>query len=435
MQFIQLMLINLIKQFQKKKAEVLEQSGLIHSKVAGRFEVVKEDSKGIELFGKIKAAYIDSAHKISAKPNKIEKHASSIGGELGINSAEYKGFMLHGALYVSQGLNFLNPSKNDLNEDFFTTDRKSFAYISEASINYNSNILQAKLGRIKVETPYANSDDIRMAANTFEGAWANIDYTSNLKTQLLYLNRWAGYDSQNEDEDLSQDKFKNLVNNDSSGMYGASLNYKYAKNSELSLWYNHIDKMATIIYGEVVGIYFIDGDNLHIDYGLQASHISELNNSDVDGNVYGAMSILHYNGAFLGAAYNVALSDSGKYITNGFGGGPYYTSLDEATISSISESYALSGLSSSKNKAQAFRIGAGYEFKDSSLDGLVIEFVYGELYNNVGRIKEKDTILTYEFSERFNVEAIYTNYESTCDRNTFDRTLVRLDYSFQLTPY
>ena len=414
----------------ERKSGELVQSGLIHSKVAGRFEVIKEDSKGIELYGKIRASYIDSAHKISAKANKIEKHATSIGGEFGINSAEYKGFTLHGALYVSQGLNFLNPNKNDLNEDFFTTNRDSFAYISEASINYNNDFLQAELGRIRVETPYANSDDIRMAANTFEGARANIDYTSNLSTQLLYLNRWAGYDSQNEDEELSQDKFKDLVSSDASGMFGASLSYKYAKNSEFSLWYNHIDEMANIIYGEVVGIYFIDGDNLHLDYGLQASHMVELDNSNVDGDVYGLMSILHYNGAFLGAAYNIAFSDGGKYITNGFGGGPYYTSLDEATIASISESFALSGIESSKNKAQSFRIGAGYEFKDSFFDGLVIEFVYGELYNDVGRIKEKDAVLTYEFAQNWNLEAVYTNYESTCEINTFDRTLVRLDYSF-----
>ena len=424
----------------EKKAVTLEQGGLIHSKVAGRFEVPKETPKKIQtsdslfdyidFYGNLRLAYIDSAHKISEKPNKIEKYATSIGGEFGVNSVEYNGFMLHGALYVSQGLSFLNPKKEDLNEDFFGIGRNSFSYLSEASLNYNSDILEAKLGRIKVETPYANSDDIRMAPNTFEGAWAKINYTSKLNTQLIYLNRWAGYDSQDEDGQLSQDKFKDLVNSDSSGMFGGSVSYEYAKNSEVNFWYNHIDKMANIFYSEVVGIYFIDGDNLHLDYGLQASHISELDNSNIDGDVYGAMAILHYNGAFLGAAYNVSYSDSGKYITNGFGGGPYYTSLDEATISSISESFALSGISSSKNKAEAFRIGTGYEFKGLSLDGLVVEFVYGELYNDVGRIKEKDAIVTYEFSDTWKLEAIYTDYESSCEKNTFERTLVRLDYSF-----
>ncbi len=75
-------------------------------------------------------------------------------------------------------------------------DKNSFAYVAEASIDYRSDLLQAKIGRIKVETPYADSDDIRMAANTFEGVWTNVNYTSSLTTQVMLLNKWAGYDSQ-----------------------------------------------------------------------------------------------------------------------------------------------------------------------------------------------------------------------------------------------
>ena len=215
-----------------------------------------------------------------------------------------------------------------------------FTYIGEASIDYADNIIQAKLGRLKVETPYANSDDIRMAPNTFEGAWLSVEYTDAFKTQLFYFKNWAGYDSQDEDSNSSQNEFKSLVSDDSFGMLGGSFIYEYAKNSELSLWYNYIDDMATIVYAEMIGIYFTDIENLHLDYGLQASHIEELENSGVDGNVFGALAILHYNGFFLGGAYNISLSDAGKSVSNGFGGGPYYTSLDEASISAVSEAYA-----------------------------------------------------------------------------------------------
>ena len=188
--------------------------------------------------------------------------------------------------------------------------------------------------------------------------------------------------------------------------------------------------MAAIAYAEIVGIYFIDGDNIHMDYGVQASNIQELDNSSVDGSVLGAMAIMHYKGAFLGGAYNISYSDEGKYVTNGFGGGPYYTSLDEATISAISEGAATSGNSAQDNNAEAFRIGGGYEFENIGLDGLVVELVYGELYNEHGKIKEKDAILTYEVSDRWYVEATYTDYRSSCDNNTFDRALVRVDYNF-----
>jgi len=423
----------------EKMTTAIEQSGMIHSKVAGRFEVVKALPKEADsfnsmfdyadAFGKFRLAYIDSAHKISALPNKTEKHATAIGGEFGFNTAEFHGFQAHFAAYVSQSIDFINPDKKDLNEDFFAKDLNSFAYIAEASINYSNDFFQTKLGRVRVETPFANSDDIRMAPNTFEGAWANIDYNDNLKTQLLYFNRWAGYDSQDESAQAFQNEFKDLVSSDSFGMVGASITYEYAKNSEASFWYNYIDKQAAIAYGEIIGIYFIDGEDIHLDYGIQATNIQELENSNVDGSVYGAMSIFHYNGAFIGGAYNISFSDNGKYVTNGFGGGPYYTSLDEASISSISE--VGSGYTGgSNNNAESFRIGAGYEFDRISIDGLVIELVYGELYSDNGRIKEKDAILTYDITDRWYLEGIYTNYKSTSNNNTFDRALVRLEYKF-----
>lgn len=423
----------------EKRETALQQNGLIHSKVAGRFEVVKELPKEAmsfngmfdyaDAFGKLRLAYINSAHKISNTSKEV-KNATTFGGEFGFNTAAYYNFSFHVSAYVSQGISILNPSQDSVNEDFFDANGNSFVYIGEVSLDYNSDFFQTRLGRVRVDTPYANSDDIRIASNTFEGAWANIDYTSKLKTQLLYFNKWAGYDSQNEDVLESQNEFKNLVNDDSFGMLGASLTYEYARNSEVSFWYNYIDDMAAITYTEVVGIYFINNEGFHIDYGIQASNIRELDNSNVDGNVLGAMAIMHYKGAFLGGAYNISYSDEGKYVTNGFGGGPYYTSLDEATISAISEGATTSGKPASNNNAAAFRIGGGYEFENIGLDGLVLELVYGELYNDNGKIEEKDAILTYEVGDRWYLEGIYTNYWSSGDKNTFDRALVRVDYNF-----
>ncbi len=422
----------------EQRTTATQTSGLIHSKMAGRFEVVKKlpekaDSFDTmfdyaDAFGKVRLAYINSASRINPLSNKVEKSATSIGGEFGINSAEYYGFGMHIVTYVSQGISFLNSSKNSLNEDFFTQDLDSFAYVAEASIDYNSDIFQTKIGRVRVETPYANSDDIRMAPNSFEGVWANIDYMQNLNTQLIYFNRWAGYDSQ--DGDLYQDEFKDLVNDESFGMVGASIVYEYAPDSEISFWYNYIDKMSAIAYAEIVGVFSIDKTDIYFDYGLQASNIRELEDSNVAGNVFGAMGIAHYGGLFVGSAYNISLSDEGEYVTNGFGGGPYYTSLDEATISAISEGAATVGKPNSNNDAKAYRVGAGYEIEKSLLDGLVLELVYGKLYNDNGSIIEKDAVLTYDITDRLYFEAIYTNYKSSCNNNTFDRALVRVDYSF-----
>ncbi|MBU1658673.1 OprD family outer membrane porin [bacterium] len=416
----------------EKSLKDMKQRGVIHSKVSGRFETVKELPKKAndfdemfnyaDAFGQLRLAYIDNVRSIAPTPTKTKKSASAMGGELGFNTAYYYGFGLHLSAYISQTLEFLSPEKKDINSDFVNLNQDSFAYLAEASLDYTSDLFQLKVGRVKVETPYANSDDIRMAANTFEGAYLNIDYTNKLTTQIIALNRWAGYDSQNT---LSQDVFKDLYPQ-SAGMAIVSLTYEYAKNSEVSVWYSYIDNMSAIAYAEVIGIYFVDGESFHIDYGLQASHIQELNNSNIGGDVLGAMSILHYKGMFLGVSYNGAIVDDGNYITDGFGGGPYYTSLDEASISVISE--AVPG-----DDLEAFRIGAGYNLKKTGvnqLKGYMVELVYGELYAEKEKIKEKNIILTYKAGKKWYVEGIYTNYNSSFNDNIFDRTLFRVNYSF-----
>ncbi|MBA3026934.1 MAG: outer membrane porin, OprD family [Sulfurimonas sp.] len=412
--------------------EEIKQQGLIHTKVSGRYEIVQELPKDANTFdeifnyadayGNIRFAYIDDVHKASASATKEQKSASAIGGEIGIKTAEYNGFSFNISAYVSQSIGFLSPQKEDLNPDFVNLNQDSFAYIAQASLNYEHELFQAKLGRIQVETPYANSDDIRMAANTFEGAFAKIDYSANLSSQIMFLNRWAGYDSQ---DTLSQDVFKELYE-DSKGVGIASLTYEYARNSELSFWVNHIDNMSQIAYAEMVGIFFIDGDAFHLDYGVQGSSIRELGDSGIEGNVYGLMSIIHYNGAFLGISYNKAFVDTDKKITDGFGGGPYYTSLDEATIAAMSE--AVLG-----EDVEAFRIGGGYDLKQigsGALNGFMLELVYGKLQSKDKSVNEKDIILSYEIADKWYVEGIYTKFDAPYEGKTFDRTLVRANYSF-----
>lgn len=412
--------------------EEIKQQGLTHTKVLGKYEIVQELPKDAntfdeifnyaDAFGKLRVAYIDDVHRASASALKDQKSASAIGGELGMKTAEYKGFSFNVSAYISQSIGFLSPQKEELNPDFVNLNQDSFAYIGEASLNYENELFQTKIGRIKVESPYANSDDIRMAANTFEGAFAKIEYSSKLSSQVMFLNRWAGYDSQ----DLqSQDEFKTLYKN-SKGMGIASLTYEYAKNSEVSFWVNHIDNMSQIAYAEIAGILFFDEDTFRLDYGVQGSSMRELENSGVEGNVYGLMATLHYSGAFLGISYNKAFVDTGKTVTDGFGGGPYYTSLDEATIAAMSQ--AVPG-----KDAEAYRVSGGYDLKEigsGTFNGFMLELVYGKLQSEDKSVIEKDIILSYEMAERWYIEGIYTKFNADYEDETFDRTLVRANYSF-----
>ncbi|MBU4110297.1 porin, partial [bacterium] len=82
---------------------------------------------------------------------------------------------------------------------------------------------------------------------------------------------------------------------------------------------------------------------------------------------------------------------------------------------------------------EAFRIGGGYDLKQigsGALNGFMLELVYGKLQSKDKSVNEKDIILSYEIADKWYVEGIYTKFDAPYEGKTFDRTLVRANYSF-----
>ena len=398
--------------------------GLIHQKMTDRYKVVetlpkKADSwdnvfQYADAYGKIRLGYFGGRFKEQTTTTQ-DSFAAAIGGILGIQTAQYKGLRLNAATYISQDLPFLYDT-NKRSNDFYSAEGRSYAYLAEASLEYASKYFETKIGRFAVDMPYANTDDLRMSQNTFEGAWAHLHYTKEWSTQLFFLQRWAGFDS--SDENNSQNEFKKLVEG-GSGMIGASLAYRYNEESEASLWYHHIDKLADILYGEINGVYDVNQE-VHLDYGLQAAHMREMEASQVDGDVYGVMFIGHYNDLFVGAAANFARVDTDKYVTDGFGGGPYFTSLDEATIAYASEV-------APGEDIDMYRFSAGYDKREWHSS---FEYAYGYMSCNENNIKEHDLIYTFDLDEKWQAQVIAANFHIKSEDNRFNRVVARFDYNF-----
>ena len=398
--------------------------GLIHQKMTNRYKVVevlpkKADSwdnafRYADAYGKIRLGYFGGRYdkETSTLQNSF---AAAIGGILGIRTAELWGFRLDAAAYISQDLPFLYDTAKRSN-DFYTADGSSYAYLAEANIGYSSDLFEAKVGRFAIDMPYANTDDLRMSQNTFEGAWGHLHYTQAWSSQLFYLQRWAGFDS--ADEENSQNEFKKLVDG-GYGMIGASLAYEYNEESEVSLWLHHIDKMADILYGEINGVYDIN-DVWHLDYGLQAAHLMEQDASDIDGDVYGAMLIGHYENVFAGVASDFARVDNGKRVTDGFGGGPYFTSLDEATIAYASD------LVPGEN-VDTYRFSLGYDKKEWFS---AFEYAYGYMSASSDAIKEHDLIYTFDMDEKWQAQAVAASFKEKDNNVRFNRVVVRIEYNF-----
>ncbi len=397
------------------------ESGQMHSKQSGRYEVVqtlpKETDSATKMFtyaraeGNLRMAYIHNSY--AAHHNS----ALSVGGRFGFRTASYRGVNLHVNATTSQRIALLNPKKSDhtLAHDFFDATGDSFTYISHANVQYNSSSVNLKAGRFTLNTPYLDADDIRMAANSFEGGSLSYRMGEKVMLNALYVTRWAGYDSGE-----NQHKFTPLTEN-GSGVGALGMTYMPDDEHSASVWYYHADAMSHIFYVEYSGHYNI-ADDFHIEYGLQGSYMAAIENSQVEGIVFGAMGIVDYGPMFLGLSYNRAGVNENEHITNGFGGGPYYTSLDEATLGALSE-HALG------EDVMAYRVGIGYEVKRM---GLVIEGVYGNLRSrhNEVNVKESDLILTYTLNDALLVKASVMSYHMHDGSSDVKRGMFRVDYKF-----
>jgi imipenem/basic amino acid-specific outer membrane pore len=416
-----------------------EEVGLIHSKQVGRYKVLITAPENAETFdqafdllkpyGTLRLANITTREEALADFNVDENKTTgtAFGGIIGFDTAALYGCSLRIATYASQKVHALTSSGlSDQNSQLFDAQGNSYAYIGEAGIVYRNTRFQAMAGRILIETPYADSDDIRMSPNSFQGAWGALDISNDLQAQAYFLRGWAGVDSGDD-----QNVFKPLID-DGYGVAGGALIYKPDENG-ISLWYYNMDKVADVFYLEASGEQFVTGD-FHIEWGAQGAHIRERSDSGVDGNVIGTLLILEYKSAYFGVAYNRVFTGNNTTITDGFGSGPYYTTLDKQTIGTVS------ALAPGKD-LNAYRLNIGLDLTPFGIKGLNIELLHGHftLEDSPVEVEESDAALSYAITDRWHLESIYsavdlmnidyTNPDNRAFRD-FKRLVTRLDYSF-----
>jgi hypothetical protein len=416
-----------------------EEVGLIHSKQVGRYKVMITAPVNAETFDQafdqlkpyvtFRLANITTREEALQDFNIDEKKTAgtAVGGIFGFDTASLYGCSLRIAAYTSQKVHALNSSDPiNQNSQLFDAEGNSYAYIGEAGIVYKNTRFQAMAGRIRIDTPYADSDDIRMSPNSFQGAWGALDISNDLQAQAYFLTGWAGVDSGDD-----QNVFKPLID-DGYGIAGGALIYKPNENG-ISFWYYNMDKVADVFYAEASGEQFVTG-NFHIEWGVQGAHIRERSDSGVYGSVIGTVLIFEYKSAYFGIAYNRVFTGSSSRVTDGFGSGPYYTSLDKQTIGNVS------ALAPGKD-LNAYRLNLGFELTPLGIKGLNIELLHGHfaLADSAVEVEESDVALSYAITNRWHLESIYStvdlmNIDYTNPDNRvlrdFQRLVTRLDYSF-----
>ncbi|RUM63638.1 MAG: porin [Sulfurimonas sp.] len=397
------------------------ESGQMHSKQAGRYDIVRTLPKESDSIHNMFAyARVEGTLRVASIYHRHEGHdrsAVSVGGLFGFHTAAYQGVNLHVKATTSQYIAWINhdASKPTLSHDFFNATGDSFTYLSHANVRYENATMALTLGRMALHTPYVDTDDIRMAANSFEGLSSHISMTDHIDMQAFYVTRWAGFDS-----GANQQEFTPLVE-DGSGVGALGISYTPNDESSAELWYYYADAMSHILYAEYSGHYNIS-EAFHLEYGVQGSYLAAMEHANVDGVVLGVMGIVDYGPLFCGLSYNRGFVKSHQRISDGFGAGPYYTSLDEATLGAVSQDAV-------GEDVMAYRVGVGYEFESI---GFVIEAVYGRLrsHEHSVNVKESDVIVSYDITKAITLNASLTAFHSHDDRENFERGLVRVDYNF-----
>jgi hypothetical protein len=413
--------------FAQEMAPVSEE-GWLHSKQAGRYSEIEPAAAtwrwidGVKIDATLRTFWIDE------RSAGQKTTATALGGFLGAATPEVYGVSAYANLYVSQRLWGLNPTREETINTTAFDATEGFAYFGEAELLYRYDAFHLRAGRMRLQTPYADEDDIGMVPNTFEGAVLSYDSGANTALHLLYLTRWAGFDSTDDAGD--QSGFKTFAP-DSAGMLALGAVYSPSEKSEYNAWYYRADRLFDLVYLEAAGHHYFT-PQWHLEWGVQAAQMSEQDFSGIEGGVTGAMALMHYGNVYAGGACNYAAVTEGHYVTDGFGGGPYYTSLDESTIAGVSEL-------SPGHDVSVWRAGAGADiawWRHGEDEGFHLEAVYGrfDLKSTDVYVIEKDLVLWLGIGDTLRVDAVLADFDvensPDPDAGDFQRFRVRLGYTF-----
>jgi imipenem/basic amino acid-specific outer membrane pore len=366
---------------------------------------------------------LGSIHVKSDAEETPANYATALAGQLKVETPTYHGFMLGAALYFSQDL---SPLSGDADAGKFNDELSSasgeYGVLAEAYVTYRHGALQLRLGRQRIDTPYADSDDIRMTPNSFEG----IMMTQKLGPWALaggYLTRWQGPDAQAY-------RFVDLLE---SGDGVAMLSAGYGTDRlEANFWYYGLLDVADVFYGNLSMAQSYAG-GLESHAALQYVRQKECNSSGIKATLYGVDMGLDYRGATLGLAYNYLDIEDGYGYFGGFGGGVGFVNMDETTA----------GAELIGERGGRFKVMGEYDFGAVGLEGLSVGYHYGEFLGHgmTGKVVEHNLILSYAPRQQWALEAIYAALDdrrSAVDRadsqvpeeQGFERLLVRANYQF-----
>ncbi len=355
---------------------------LLFSSVALEASSLEEAFKNAKVDGYIRGAY--QSHNI--KDNKTYTDGA-IGGKLHIETAPISNINAGASFYTS---NRVNSSDNRGLVPFRGEDKSSYSILGEAYLKGelgNNSLL--KIGRQEIDTPFAQTDDIGVVPNTFEGAVFTNRDIEDTTIFLAQIQKMAGVDAE------TVDSFTKI--NKNRGMQSLGVVYKGFKDLSISGWYYNLDRAEISSISYLEAIYENSYNNLSYGFGVQ--YANEIYKEDKNSNIYGVTLSggVDSIGLTLSSAYTKV---NGNRANSGFGGGPFFSNSEYLIIDNAGAN------------GEAFWCGLEYDATHIGFDGLNIGL--GEVILTTKDNKqatETDLVASYDIDKNIEVHLIASNLD------------------------
>ena len=363
--------------------------------------------------GQVRSLYSDISYETAQ-----DVYATAVGGFLKYELAEYKGFNAGVEFVTTHDIDALSGEGIKRNSVLSST-ATSYTQMSESYINYQYKGFNFRGGRQTIDTPLADSDDIRMVSNSFEAYIATYKL-SELTFMAGILLSWQG-------NDAGLDTPWQKTGKDGTYFGGLRLNNE---NVDASIWYYTINgelgdvTASNSYYADIVGHFHLS-KKLFLHLGAQYLKQDELDKSGVAANIFGFTSELVIDGIGFNIAYNKSLKESNKQSFAGYGGGILFTNMDNMIIDNVAVD----------RDVDAIVAGISYEY----MEDLNFLYAYGDFNGGADSSGVKEHIVeqnigaTYGHND-FVFGVIYTLQEDKEDTNInggdWSNARVLLSYNF-----
>ncbi len=351
-----------------------------------------------------------------------DSHATAVGGMLKYELASLHGFNAGFAFTTSHDIGLMTGSGENHNAELSSQDG-DYTELTEAYLNYNNSGLNIRLGRQVLDTPLADSDDVRMVQNTFE-AYVGTYEISDFTFMGGNIQSWQGADTGLGYFEDNEDAGK-WVDTGPDGVWLAGATYSGALDA--NAWYYDISKpenATNIVYLDMGSSYEFSKD-ITLYGSIQYLNESEVDNSGVEAEIYGALVEFEAYGLGFNVAYNKSVDKEGKRSFSGVGGGTLYTSMDTMILDEITED----------REVDAFVTGVVYRYNNFGFLYAYGSFEGGE--NSLGEkahIVEQDMGMSYSVNDEFEVAMLYVieqdKESKEKNENDWNRAQVIVKYDF-----